>query len=171
MNQKISLKRIHSGVSLIEILVVVSIFAFLGILITRSVVLTVAGSKRSESLVKVREGLNYSLSVIERQLRNADSIPDCPNLDTTYLAYNDQGGNLTSFSCVPAGGGIGAIASGSANLSATDINIVGCSIICTPGVGINPPVVTISLEAKDAGAVGIQNSTVTLTTQINLRNY
>ncbi|HKC04336.1 MAG TPA: type II secretion system protein, partial [Patescibacteria group bacterium] len=95
----------ESGLSLLEILVVVSIFAFLGILITRSIILTVAGSRKSESLVKVRESLNYSLSVIERQLRNANSIPNCPNLDSTYLAYNDQNGNPTSFSCASSAAG------------------------------------------------------------------
>lgn len=154
-----------------EILVVVSIFAFLGILITRSIVLTIAGSKRSESQIKVRQSLNYSLSVMERQLRNADSIPDCPNIDTTYLAYNDQNGNPTSFSCVSGGAGIGAVASESANLTGSDINVVGCSIVCVSGQGANPPVVTISLEARDAQAVGTANANVTLTTQINLRNY
>lgn len=159
------------GMSLLEILVVVSVFSFLGILITRSVVLTVAGSKRSESQIKVRQSLNYSLSVMERQLRNADSIPDCPNLDTNYLAYNDQDGNLTFFSCVPAGAGIGSVASQSANLTSSDVNVVGCSIVCTPGQEGSPSVVTISLEARDAQAVGTANSNVTLTTQINLRNY
>lgn len=156
--------------SLLEILVVVTIFAFLGILITRSIILTVAGSRKSESLVKVRESLNYSLSVIERQLRNADAIPNCPNIDTTYLGYNDQNGNPTSFSCI-SDAGVGAIASGSASLSSSEINIVACSIVCSPGEGVNPSKVTISLEAKDAHAVGTENATVTLTTQITLRNY
>lgn len=163
----------EAGMSLLEILVVVSIFAVLGILITRSIILSVAGSRRSESQIKVRESLNYSLSVIERQLRNANSIPDssCPNLDTTYLAYIDQNGNPTFFSCVQAGAGIGAVASQSANLTSSDVNVVGCSIVCTPGQGDNPSVVTISLEARDAQAVGTANFNTTLTTQINLRNY
>lgn len=162
-------RQVQQGMSLLEILVVVSIFAFLGILVTRSIVLTIAGSKKSESLIKVRESLNYSLSVIERQLRNANSIPACPNPDAKTLAYLDQNGNPTSFSCNL--GVVGSIASGSANLSASDVNVIGCSIVCTPAVGPNPPVVTVSLEAKDVSAVGIQNADVTLTTQITLRNY
>lgn len=171
MNYVLRIKN-YAGMSLLEILVVVSIFAVLGILITRSVILSVAGSRRSESQIKVRESLNYSLSVIERQLRNANSIPNssCPNLDTTYLAYNDQNGSPGSFSCA-ASGGIGYIASGSANLTGSGINVIGCSMACVPGIGENPPVVTISLKAQDVSAVGVQNASVTLNTKINLRNY
>ncbi len=90
------------GLSLIEILVVVSIFAILGIIITRSVILTLQGSKKSESLIRVRENLDYAKSVIERQIRNADNA-ECPNPDTTLLNYTDQFGNKTSFSCTNIG--------------------------------------------------------------------
>lgn len=160
------------GISLIEILVTVSIFAVLGILITRSIVLTVGGSKKSESMIRVRDSLNYSLSVMERQLRNANSIPvsSCPNNDTTYLPYYDQNGNSTFFHCI-SNAGIGTIASGSANLTGSDVNVVVCSLTCAPGNAGNPSVVSISLEAKDAGTTGIQNATVTLNSQITLRNY
>jgi len=161
----------QKGQSLLEILVVISIFAILGILITQSVILSVSGSKKSESLVRVRESLNYSLSVMERQIRNADSIPDCPNLDTTYLAYTDQDGNSTYFQCLLNPNAIGTIASGSASLTGSDVNVTGCSLACTPGQGSNPSTVTISLEAKDSQSTGAQNSAVTLTSQINLRNY
>jgi len=132
---------------------VVSIFAILGILITQSIILSVSGSKKSESLVKVRESLNYSLSVMERQIRNADSIPSCPNLDMTYLAYTDQNGNPSYFQCLLNPSGIGTIASGSATLTGSDINVIGCSLTCMPGQGTNPPIVTISIEAKDTHTV------------------
>ncbi len=158
------------GISLIEVLVTVSIFAVLGILITRAILLSVGGSKKSESLIKVRDTLNYSMSVMERQLRNANSMVLCPNPDSTYLAYYDQYGNQTYFQC-QSNAGIGFIASGSAVLTGTDVNVILCSFACTPGVGANPPIVTISLEAKSVGAIGTQNADVTLNSQITLRNY
>lgn len=164
--------KMSDGISLIEILVTVSIFAILGILITRSIFLTVGGSKKSESVIRVRDGLNYSLSVMERQLRNANSIlpSSCPNSDKTYLAYYDQSGNQTFFQCV-SNAGIGMIASGSAYLTSSDINVVGCSLSCTPGTGTSPSVISISLTAKDSSASGTQNASATLNSQINLRNY
>src|SRR5258706_1571075 len=162
----------NKGISLLEILVVVSIFAVLGILITRSVLLTLGGGKQSESLIKVRENLNYSMGVIERQLRNANSITDCTNTDTKQIAYLDQNGIASTFSCVNVGAAdtIGYVASGSAQLTNNNVNITSCSFVCTLGSS-TPSSVNISFEAKDATALGTENSTVTTSTQIFLRNY
>jgi hypothetical protein len=162
----------NDGLSLLEILVVVSIFAALGILITRSVLLTLGGGKKSESLIRVRENLNYSIGVIERQLRNANSITTCPNSDTSTISYVDQNGNTTTFSCrnIGVSGSVGYIASGSAKLSSDAVNITGCSFACALGVG-SPSSVTINLTAIDASAMGIENSAVTATTKVSLRNY
>jgi len=161
----------QKGMSLIEILVVVSIFAILAIITTRSVLLTLQGSKKSESLVKVRENLGYSMGVVERQIRNANAIAECPNSDANVVNYTDQNGNPASFSCVNVGSTNAYVASGSARLTSTEITVTSCSFVCTPGTSANPPLVSVTLEAKDAAAVGIQNSSVSTTTQIYLRNY
>jgi len=68
----------NSGLSLIEILIVITIFAVIGILSTRSVFLTLRGAKKSDSLVRVRENVNNALSVIERQIRNSEKVT-CPS--------------------------------------------------------------------------------------------
>jgi prepilin-type N-terminal cleavage/methylation domain-containing protein len=165
--------RNYKGFSLLEILVVVSIFAVLGILITRSVLLTLTGGKKSESLIGVRENLNYSVGIIERQLRNANSIATCPNSDPLVISYTDQNGNATAFSCVDVGTA-GYIASGAgatrARLSSDTVNVTDCSFVCATASG-TPSSVTINLEAKDASASGTENSTVTTKTQVFLRNY
>lgn len=160
-----------SGISLLEILVVVSIFAFLGILITRSVLLTLGGGKKSESLIKVRENLNYATGVIERNLRNADSITNCGS-STSVISYSDQDGNPAAFSCVNIGaaGAVGYVASGSAKLTNDTVNVTACSFTCGLGAG-TPSNITINFTAKDASASGAENSIVTTTTQIFLRNY
>jgi prepilin-type N-terminal cleavage/methylation domain-containing protein len=159
-----------SGMSLLEVLVVVAIFAILGILVTRAVILTLQGSQKSDSLVKVRENLDYSLSIIERQIRSANSITPCPNPDSTIINYLDQSGNASSFSCV-TNGTDSYIASGSARLTSNNVGITSCSIACTVSGGINPPLVTIDLTLKDAFASGVQNTTVSSSTQIYLRSY
>lgn len=161
----------NKGFSLIEILVVISIFAFLGILVTRSVILTIAGSKKSESTVKVRENLDYTLQVIDRQLRNASSIVECPNPDPKEIDYIDQNGNQTLFRCAKDVNGIGLVASGSAQMTSSEVNIKTCSFSCTQDSTTLPAVVTVFLEGVDVTTGGAQAADVTLSSQISLRNY
>jgi prepilin-type N-terminal cleavage/methylation domain-containing protein len=162
----------NKAFTLLEILVVVSIFAALGILITRSVILTLGGGKKSESIVSVRENLDYSLAVIERQLRNANSITDCTNTDTSKISYTDQNGTLTDFSCNNIGGSssVGYVASGSSTLSGNNVDITSCSFVCELGDSF-PSSVTVSLSGKNDSAVGTENTIISATTKVSLRNY
>jgi len=159
------------GMSLLEILVVVSIFAVLGVITTRAVLLTLQGSKKSESLVRVRENLNFALGTVERQIRNADSVTECPNPDANLITYADARGDASTFSCVNIGSDDGYIASASARLTSDTVNVTTCSFVCAVGSSLNPPSVTITMEATDKSATGIQGSSVSTTTQIYLRNY
>lgn len=159
----------QKGLSLVEILVVVSIFAVIGLLSTRSLFLTLRGAKKSDSLVRVRENVNYSLSVIERQLRNAESIT-CPNPSISILEYISIEGTETSFVC-NTGGSDKYIASGSSRLTSEDILITGCSFTCDQADINNPPVVAISIEAEDSLSTSVEKGTVTTQTEIVLRNY
>ncbi len=161
----------EQGVSLLEILVVVTIFAILGIMTTQAVLLTIGGSKKSESLIKVRENLSNSMGIIERQIRNADSIPECPNPTDTRLDYLDQSGSSASFSCSNLGTDDGYVASGSARLTSNLIKITYCNFVCTPGTSANPPSVTVNLNAEDVGLGGSHGAKVSTSTQIFLRNY
>lgn len=164
-------RKASPGMSLIEILVVVTIFAIMGIVITRAVILTIGGGKKSESLVRVRENLNYAIGIIERQIRNANGISVCPNPDNYIIDYTDQFGNPASFSCVNVGSANAFVASGSARLTSDGVVITACSFVCGMSSGDNPPSVTISLTAKDANSTGIQNSSAEASSQIFLRNY
>jgi prepilin-type N-terminal cleavage/methylation domain-containing protein len=161
----------EKGMSLLEVLVVITIFAVLGVLITQSIVLTLQGSQKSESMVRARENLDYSLNIIERQIRNANTIASCPNPDTSVISYLDQGGNPASFSCVNTGSDGSYIASGSARLTSSAVKIVECSFTCSLGGESNPSVVKIELMVKDASASGIRSANVSASTQIYLRNY
>jgi len=165
------MKKGNSGVSLIEILIVIAIFAILGILSTRAVLLSLQGSKKGDSQVKVRENLDYAVSVIERQLRNAGNITTCPNTDSLVISYSDSNDILSSFSCVNVGDE-GYIASGSARLTSEDVAVTSCSFLCTAGTGVNTPKVQIEIGAVDAGSLGAkEGGRVTISTEINLRTY
>lgn len=158
------------GVSLIEILIVVAIFAVLGVLISRVIITTLKGSSRSENLVKVRDNLDYALSVMERQLRNAESVTPCPNPDTTRIDFRDSNGISAYFVCTNVGAS-GYVASGSARLTNDQVAITACSLTCTPSSGRVPPSVDISLEARGANQTGVERAIVTAATKIFLRTY
>lgn len=155
--------------SLIEILIVVTIFAVIGILSTRSIFLTIRGAKKSDSLVRVRENVNYSLAVIERQLRNSESVT-CPNASTSLLNYVSLEGTPTTFSCVTSGTDM-YIASGSARLTSSDITVTNCSFVCSQDDVNNPPSVNIIVEAMDNESQSVEKGTVSIQTEIVVRNY
>lgn len=159
----------QKGISMIEVLVVVLVFSVISILGTQSILLSLRGSKRSESTIGVRENVNYSLSVMERQLHNADSIT-C--LDSTTISYTDEFSqpNIT-FTCNLSDPEEGYIASGSARLTGSDINVTACSFFCDSGGAGVPPSVMISITAKDKDATQLEGSQFTTNTRINLRTY
>lgn len=170
----INLKRMSlinsQGMSLIEILIVIGIFAILGIITTNSVLLSLRGARKSESQQKVRENLNYTLSVIERNIRGAQSITACPNPDSLVLDYKSADNIDTSFSCLSMGVD-GYVASGSARLTGNDVSITYCSLDCSQGTVNNPPVVKILLEGTSKTATGAESITVPVQTEITLRNF
>jgi len=157
------------GISMIEILVVVLVFSVISILGTQSILLSLRASKRSESTIGVRENVNYSLAVMERQLHNADSVT-CPS--SREINYTDEFSppNLT-FTCNLLDPDDGYIASGSARLTGSEINVTACSFFCDPGGAGIPPSVMISITAKDKDAVELEGAQFTTNTRINLRTY
>lgn len=159
--------KMQKGMSLLEILIAVAIFAVLGVMTTRSIALTLRGSKKSELTLKVRENISYSLSVIERQLRNANSIVPCGN-GNIRIEYIDGFGNPSSFSCEGLDGGDAYIASGSARLTSNEVKITQCSFSCT---STDPPAVNVSVTAVDSQAGGVEGASVTVSSKVYLRTY
>jgi len=153
---------------LIEILIVISIFAVLSVLVTQSMIVTLRGSRKSEAQVKVRENVNYAFSVIERQLRSAENISTCPNDDYSTLEYISIEGVETSFSCEDEGNGY--IASDSARLTSEDIQIKSCSIVCEDEGENYPSRIAISVSASTADG-NADTGNITMQTEIITRNY
>lgn len=153
----------NKGISLLEILVVITVFSILAILATIAILSTLRGTKKSEALVRVRENVDYSLAVIERNIRNAEFLINCGS-ETNAISYLDENGSSGSFSC-----GADYIASGSARLTSEEVEVVSCSFICDDST--SPPSVEISIGARDASATGIEGAQVTASTKIFLRTY
>lgn len=161
----------NKGFSIVELLVVTMVFTMLAILATQSIFLTLRGSRKSEAVVSVRENVDYAFAVMERQIRNAESV-DCP--DDKTLNYVDEYGQATSFSCETSGDET-FIASGSASnrLTNPDVNI-NCSVgvfTCTAASGGVPPFVKIDITAESAESISAEGSRVTTSTRVLLRSY
>jgi len=167
-------KRIFSGFSLIELLVVITIFALLGVLITFSLAFSMKGGKKSESINKVRGNLDYAISVMERQLRNADEIVyGCQQ--SSYITYKDQKGVEASFS-LDTSEDLRRIASSSGDFNKTyltsdDVFVDRLNFDCMPAEKGATDSVKIEIIAHDAKASGVESAKVTVETRINLRNY
>ena len=156
------------GVSLIELLVVITIFSVLAILATRGVLLTLRGARKSESLGRVRENLGFSFAVMERHLRNADSVTCTP--DFTRVDFQDKKGNPVYFSCEDLSTD-GYISSSSARLTSEEVRITACDFTCEAGGAGVPPSVTASISGQEAGTTGVEGAQVTVTTKVLLRTY
>ena len=155
------------GVSLIELLVVIAIFAVLAVISTRGVLLSLRGSKKSESVAIVRENLDFSFAVMERRLRNAEDAT-CPS--STRVDYVDSLSGATYFSCESIGTE-GYISSGSARLTNKNVSVTECEFTCSAPTGGSPPSVNISATAVEKNVGGIEGASVTLNTKIFLRSY
>lgn len=160
------------GFTLIEILVVVTIFAVLGILISRSIILSIGGSKKSEAIVQVRDNLDYASGIITRQLRTSLQVSPCTGEQVTTINYLDQVGNAASFACViPGDGSLGYIASGSAKLTSDQVDVTGCSFVCSPATSTTPTIILYNLQAQSSSATSTQNTQVNIDSQVSLRNF
>ncbi len=160
---RLKMRANNKGISLLEILVVITVFSILAILATIAILLTLRGARKSEALIRVRSNVDYSLAVMERNIRNAESFIDC-GLEENAIFYLDENGSLSSFSCETE-----YIASGSARLTSEEVEIVSCSFICDDST--SPPSVEISIGARDASATGIEGVQITASTKIFLRTY
>jgi|WetSurSiteA1Bulk_404760.scaffolds.fasta_scaffold00731_3 prepilin-type N-terminal cleavage/methylation domain-containing protein len=162
----------NNGFSLIEILVVLTIFSIVAVLSFRAIFLTLRGARKSDATVKVRDTLDYTIGTIERHLRNADSIVSC-GLTTDKITYLDSLGNTNVFFCSGTGTDM-FVASGSASrpirLTNQNVAINPCSFVCETST-TGPSSITINLTGTDINTTGAEGAKVTISTKIYLRNY
>jgi len=159
------------GYTLIEILVVVTVFAAISLITSQTIILTLRGTKKAESISKVRSNLDNAVGSMERQLRGAKSIVSaCAGAASPTIIFVDQNNNQVTFSCnnVNSNNQPSNIASGSASLTTSDVAISACSFTCTPAAGNNPPSILISVTGNDLTG---QGSSVPVVTQVTLRNF
>lgn len=97
------------GYSVVEILVVIGVFAVLGVIATQAVSLTLKSSKKNDSMVLVKQDLDNAAGNIERLLQMANSVivgGDCTTpLSTPSIGLRDSTGlrkDIACFDTLPA---------------------------------------------------------------------
>ncbi len=161
-----------------EVLMAVGVFSLLAVLVTQTLAITLRSAKRSDSDSRVRTTLDYAISVMERQLRNANSITStCEGSGTTLakIDYIDAYGTVAYFECIDdSGDDEKYVSSGSGTLSSRlttpGVEILPCSFICTSN-NKTPDTIDINLTGKELKATGVEASQVTVQSKILLRNY
>lgn len=170
---------VRFGFSLIEILIVVGLFAILATIASQSTLLSLRGARKSDSLADVREDLDYALAAMERGLRSSQSITTaCNGTVTQRIDYIDEYEAPGSFRCFDINGDtIIEVASGSgtplayARLTSNDVRVTSCEIICTTPLANTPPYIDIAITGTNVTGVGTELSPVTVDTRVNLRVY
>jgi prepilin-type N-terminal cleavage/methylation domain-containing protein len=164
------------GFSLIEMLVVITVFSILAILATQSLATSLRGTRKSESIGHVRENIEFAMSMMERSLRTASEL-ECPIPATpSRLDFKTSSFVDASFECT-----VNNIASSSGTaiiknlIIDNDVKVVNCGtdtrFICNKGSGGNPDSVIIQIRAEDANSTGAESAIYTSETRILLRNY
>lgn len=164
----------HRGFTLIEILVVLVVFGFIGLIVSQSVISTLRGATKSDSDSRIRSNLDYVSSIIDRHLLNAVGV-SCPPVvpPNSRVDFTDQRQNIGSF-LLNGAGADRHIASNSATtpnfrLSSSDTTVTATVFTCNPAVGNNPPSVTFTITLEDRNQQGVLKSSATTTRTVNLR--
>lgn len=165
------------GYTLIEIMIVTTIFAVLALLVSGVILQSVRNTQKSESLSNVRAELDNVILVMERHLRNSDNMVGIG----TSIQYTDTRGVEARFICIDdAGLGVTKVASQSFtvsgwnpgfDLTSDKVNVTVCDFSVETGTYDIPDKVKVRIEAEAAGITGVESGVVEVETVLNLRNY
>lgn len=170
-------QKLKMGFSLVEMLVVVAIFSVLAVISTQALSESLRGTNKSENLANVRDNVDYTISVIERYLRNAQDVA-CSNTPGgqatgSVLNFTDEDGEVTNFSCQDvAGETYIAIGTGNMRLTNPSVTIVNCGTVfsCVEETQGLADKVTIQITARDESGSDALGAETTSGTTIILRN-
>lgn len=134
-----------NGFTLVELLVVVGITAMAGIMVANIFLTNLRTTAKAKALTEVKQNGDYALAVMERMIRNAKELSPCSGSGMSLTLLNPDE-DTTTFDCSGD-----QIASNSGFLSANNLKVTNCSLICEKPQG-KPAVVTISFTLKKKGA-------------------
>ncbi len=162
------------GFSLIELLVMLGVFSILMMVVAQVLLSSLKSVRKTEASVRVRQNVEYALSVIERHLHSAKGVEVC-NLGMTSINYLTANNVSASFSCITAAS-LGYVSSSSASLTSRltseEINVTSCKFDCVDDpTDSTPPLVTVTLTASDRNTQGAESAQITQSIKVYLRSY
>ena len=160
------MKKLNNGFSLIELLVVISIFAIVLIITTQSLVVTLQNSRKSESIVDVRTNLNFVLSKIERSLYNAETIETCQSNTISFTDNNDTSSIISCYADPTSGW----VKYNDENITSDSVSVTYCNFSCTTSSSA-PTSINISLTGTSNVSTGAEGAGVTVSSVVQLRVY
>jgi prepilin-type N-terminal cleavage/methylation domain-containing protein len=169
--------KLLKGFTLIELLMGIGIFTIIATATLTVLFVTLRVSKKTDSLVQLRQSGNFTLSQVSRSIRFAKSLDSPASCVTTLNSQSVtitslQDNSQTTFACTS--GAIPSIASNSSNLIDTSKYIVSeCSFKCTqPSLNV-PPTIDFSFTLNTLNTSGLMESggNILFQTSVTLRNY
>ena len=169
---------LNTGFTLIELLVTVAILGTAGVIAANMFFQTLKGVSKAEIEKIVKQEGDYTISVMERMIRNSKNVVDadsvCDDSDRANITITNQDDSTSFFEC--AGSGDNAhIASNSARLTSNKVRVSSdCNsfVKCTQ-LGSAPPVLEIKFNLSQAGSPTRpeEQASVNFQTTVSLRNY
>lgn len=151
------------GFSLIEIIVVVSIFIIVSLVAFSFLSIVLVQNSKISLVKEVRQNGNYALMVLERLISSAKEI-DCP--DNQSVSITDINDSSTVIACTE-----GRVASSSAYLTSSEVSVSGCLFTCLVSEGL-PSSLEVQFTISQLGVAGrsSESESQTFRTKLVLRN-
>lgn len=160
----------QQGFTLIEILMTITV---LGVLFATSVALffqVFRSSGKSSSVVDVEQNAQLSMSIMDRLIKNAQSVDSgCPGSGNAITITN-RDGQQTTFSVIVDADGVSRLASNSAEISTPEVEITNLTFDCLKTEGV-PEQIEISMTIAFTSTKDDINTTKTYTMKTGLRTY
>lgn len=166
------MKNNSRGFSLIEMLIVIAMFAVLAFIVTQSTLQSFRGTRKVDAASKVRDSLSVAASIVERNVRNAKRITSvCDGASHSSISFIKQDGTAGNYVC--SGGSNQYVSDGTNNtrITANDISLSVCSFTCSSNGNYNPPIIDYVFAGSAIGTGSADASFATISRRVILRVY
>lgn len=172
------------GYSLIEMLVVITLFVIISVAAVTLFLSTVLGHDRTASGITLKQNGDYAIGVMSYMIRNSLRVTACNSGANGSISIVSRDNASTTFSMAPNG----ALASNSAVMTTSQIRVnpsdpgdtglaalsTGLGFTCYPALPTEPTTVTIRFILRK-GTYGLENTrdivTQVFETTVGLRRY
>lgn len=177
-----------AGFTLVEILVVVGILGIIVVVASSIFFTTLRSSGKTKVLTTVKQNGDYTLSVMERLIRDSEEVVVNSDGQTCQAGMNKikvkrWDGTTVEFACLNKGTVDGQVASNSARLTSSEVKVDTCSFDCgcpvaypdctSQGAKFYPKTVTIKFTLSQIAATvrPEEQATINFQTTVSTRNY